>query len=227
MKSFSSEGSTQLSNENRGLSYRPEFKEWVAEHPGVMGKVVKLIEQIPGRETIDEQTSKTRMAEKAEDITEGDIHISHLPQPFSDIFKISVGEDTFFMKRDVYRLMQDTRFGIVGGQGEYTDSLIAKVDLGSDPDIEVIDFQLGYTCDTGENRVAYFISKWEDLKTADVYLDDPNFPESERVELQRKVDKAVHLFEIYRDIKPSNMFYDSVTKKIKMFDLNMKPWERR
>ena len=213
MKVTGPEGSIQIENQNRALSYRTEFKHWVKENPGVIARVVKLIEKILSNNL---EVTENRLVDE-------NIHIIHKKQPYSDIFEVTIGQDKFFIKRDEERLRNTSSVYRVGGQKEYTDSLIAKIDLGDDPDIEIIDFQLGYSDKNKKRPINYFVSKWKDLKTVSQCLDDPDSSVEEKEEIIRKVSRAKWLFQIYQDIKTDNMFYNPVTRKIVMFDLNINP----
>ncbi|MBU0998966.1 hypothetical protein KKG24_01475 [Patescibacteria group bacterium] len=213
MKEIGQEGSIQLCNSSRGLSYRPEFKDWLKKHPRAMSRVASLIEEM-----IIHVPRGLR-----DELTEGDIKVIYINKPkYSDVFKVIVGKDKFFVKRDQGRLQM---FGVhlVGGQSEYSDSVLVKHQLKDDPDIEVIDFQLGYTNHNDKNPIAYFVSKWEELETVGKYLSNPNLKIEERQEIKNKVAKVRRLFSEFHDINMENMFYNPNTKKIKMFDLNIDP----
>jgi len=202
----------QLENVNRGMSYRPEFKEWVKEHPKAMAKAVRLIEKL----------AELGSRSNGDASFEGDVRVTHMKQPFSDVFKVAVGPDTFFVKRDKERL-NIPGVHTVGGQSEYSDSLLARNGLKDDPDIDVVDFKLGYTSKDPKNPIAYFVSTWEDLQTVGEYMRDPNLDPQEKLQIEQKIKKAQRLFAEFHDVDVTNMFYDPTTKKIKMFDLNMNP----
>ncbi|OGI90230.1 hypothetical protein A2911_02400 [Candidatus Nomurabacteria bacterium RIFCSPLOWO2_01_FULL_40_15] len=212
MKITGPEGSIQPQKGKHGLSYHPEFKVWLKEHPHAMSQVAGLIEKI-----IDHNPQNAGY-----ELSEGNVRVVFIRATFSHLFKVIIGENIFFVKRDKARLQMPGVFP-VGGQGEYTDSAIAKEGLKNDPDIEIIDFQLGYTREDAKHPVAYFVSRWEELQTVTGYLSNPNIKPEEKKEIEAKVTKAFRLFQTYHDVSTKNMFYDPRTKKIKMFDLNENP----
>lgn len=213
MKEIWPDGSIYLSKSNGkdGWTYRPEFKNWLKEHPQAMSKVVKLIDKI----------IQIPRAERKGGEQEGDVQVIPFNSPYSDIFKVVVGSDKFFVKRDQER-MNISGVPPVGGQVEYYGSAIAKEDLGEDPDVEIIDFQLAYTNRRDyNNRFGYFVSRWEDLETIDKYLTNPDLSSAEKSEIEAKILRVKRLFSAYHDVKPENMFYNPKNKKIVMFDLNI------
>lgn len=210
------EGSIFRQNKDRALTYSPDFKEWVKNHPGFLLKAEKLIEDFVAGKLPNTD---------GDIVSEGDIKIVHKKQPYSDIFEVTIGEDKFFVKRDSGKRLKDQLIKSfrVGGTNEYADSLTARLGLKDDPDIEVIDFQLGYNNNDEENPIKYFVSRWEDLKTCSEYIEEGNLSDEVKSELVRKIEKAQRLFREYQDIRPENMFYNPITKKIVMFDLNLFP----
>lgn len=214
MKEKGPEGSIYLSNDKHGFGYKPEFKDWLKEHPHAMAKVAALIEEM-----INNVPRELR-----NELSDGDIKVIYLDNGgYSDCFKVIIGEDKFFIKRDQKR-MNLVGIHSVGGLGEYADTAYAKHRLKNNPDIEVIDSQLGYTKNEYKNRLGYFVSKWEDMETVSEHLARPNLTPEEIKEIKEKLEKVRKLFHSFHDIKPENMFYNPKNKKIMMFDLNENPY---
>lgn len=204
MKEIGPDDSVQITKGKHGLSYSPEFKNWLKQHPRAMSQVADLIEKIIYNKEKD----------TGYELTEGDIKVIYSERPYSDIFEVTVGNDKFFVKRDSSRKVSST-----GGQFEYNSSMLAKERLNNYPDIETINFQLGYT--NKDSNIAYFVSKWEDLESVEDYLSRSDLKSEERKEIKEKLCRIMEIFPDFSDVKKYNMFYDPNTKKIKMFDLNI------
>ena len=203
MKMVTPEGSINLNRGKHSFSFHQEFKDWLKKHPKAMSKVASLIEKIISN--VSQYTGQS--------LEEGDIKVVYTKRAYSDVFKVSVGEDNFFVKRDHLR-------SSIGGQKEYLSSVAFKENFKNDPDIEVIDFQLGYTNADPNHPITYFVSKWEDLETVAEYLKRSDLEPKDKKDIEDKVTKARGPSFNYYDIKAENMCYDPKTKKIKIFDIN-------
>jgi hypothetical protein len=100
-------------------------------------------------------------------------------------------------------------------------SAVARRLLAGVPDVEVVDFQFGY--EDKDRHEKYFVSKWiEGLeRVSQIPLNSPDATHVEQV-MDRiyailKEDKN----EIFFDVLEANAFYDSQTKKVILFDLNL------
>lgn len=139
------------------------------------------------------------------------------PNAHSDYYKLAIKNKDFFIKKST-----DTWNP---GHNEFKSSLkaleIAK-ELG---DVEIVDFQLGYT----DKNASYFVSRWIDLSEyvrLDVYLwekfegYDCFSPQSQSVKKRFKV--IAEKFKQWFDFGEVNCFYNPNIHKFLLLDLSQK-----
>jgi len=221
--------------EKRDIAYTADFKKWVEEHEGAMSAAVFLIEDIESKlANLDKRSQAYQQLNKAfwdgvsfpdHDILErvfdkDGVKVSLKVFKGSHIYKVVVGEDAFFVKREDRTRSDGVMSGKVGGYVEVKSSASAKDLLKNIEGVEVIDFKLGY--ENKKEKVRYFVSRWEpDFKKIS---EDDTFESIEKQEKDRLrllMDQIRNILgSSFIEIAEHNMFYDKKRKKIIIYDLN-------
>jgi hypothetical protein len=131
-------------------------------------------------------------------------------------YLVEIGKERFFVKRE------DNLPSFI--DNEFNSTKKARELLKDLPWIEIIDEQLGYKKD----NILIFVSKWDDRLDErkrihlDSYLklikENPNKIE-EREEIFDKIKMIQFRLSGFIDVNSQNMYYDTETKKIILFDL--------
>ncbi len=195
--------------EKKKLIYDTEFKEWINKNPEIIKSFKEFLKQFYS--TLDEDLqigSFFQVGNLCVELLRRSNRTNHLGV-FST-FKITVGRVSYFVKVE---REQD----VLQGFGEFKSTRHAKARLKNIPWVEVIESQLGYQDSEGRS---YFVSKWKDLPTARKVLLLDEIGAEERSDLENKIVEIRRLLPDFFEISEKNMFYDSVTKKIILYDLD-------
>lgn len=190
--------------ESRALSYVDEFREFIAEHPGAMRTVLKLIGKI--EEGIG-LYKKSAFSEKEVSV------VLFQERPRSRCYKINVDGKSYFLKKEF-------KYPCRGGNDEFLSCRKAEELIEGLDGVKVIDYQLGYS-DQNNN---YFVSKWMDLPTVSACVwgtKGKQVPQEKRDELMARANAVMRrLCPSFYDVMDYNMLYDEQTNMIYLFDLH-------
>lgn len=138
----------------------------------------------------------------------------------SHYYRASMDENDYFIKEVSVKQLKD--YG--GGAGEIRAMIKAKELLKDFPDVEIMDYQLGYQ----GNRKTFLIAKYNQVLETNMgeYLDslEDNKELEKMLLLKHRVEEIAKILRPYFfEIKYQNMAYDEKTDKVIIFDLMEKP----
>lgn len=180
--------------QSRSLAYTPELKASLEMRPGIIKQVLKLVK------TLESQPEGASVEENGLTVT------YFQKRNWSQNFKIESLGETYFLRKELGR---GTGYKAMDSFAE------AKRRIGNRNDVRLIDSQLGYTDNEGND---YFVAKWENLPTMADYLGQ-DLSDTEREEIAEKLGFVYDTLEDYKDVTTSNMFYDPEHKQVVLFDL--------
>ncbi len=191
-----------IKGQTREIAYSNDFKNWVREHPQALSKVLGCINQV--------LISKEEGTYKVDHAEFDDTSVDLINHGFGDSFKVRVRNDSFFVKRDNFRES--------GGVKEFESSMKAKDKLKGLFNVEVVEYQLGYTNKkTGEK---YYVARWvSGMEKAEKHAFIPDVNPNGNRELSNRIDVIKERLKGFWDVNAGNMFYDPKSKKILVFDL--------
>ena len=221
-------------NENRKLAYVSEFKDWIKEHPGALSTARKLIEMVETQAPTEELNEwwnfypdkgfTHKFFNKAFTEDEISVFLTHWSQEGSHGYRVIVGEDEFFVKRE-----QGKRelFGKMGGYEEGLDTIRAKELLAAQSGVDVVDFMLAY--EDKQKDIRYFVAPWVNMPLLIDFLSKKELSSDVKNELAARFKRAAEILETpdekglgYFEVLDTNAFYDQENDKIILFDLNRK-----
>ena len=188
-------------NKTRGLGYTELFKKLVKENPGLISALLKLDDELKIEgQSFEENGLKARLI---------------LKKSSCDFYELAAGGTKLFVKVD-HRSNN-------GGYSEFVSSkqLRDRPELEDVPWVEVLDYYLGYT--KGNKKI--FISRWRDLVILKEYLYNRDCPidPAEREDLENKIAYLKSRFMgQFADFNEHNMFYDPQSRKIIIFDIELR-----
>lgn len=207
-----------IEKKSGSLGYTMEFKKIIAELPGIIGTVKKLLK------TIEQKIGATEYA--------GEVCLEVIQKrKNSDIYKVTVDGKTVFLK-----ISRKDRYYGPGGYDEFKSSIKASDILtkakqkdNSLKDVEIINYLLGYT----DKKNDYYVSEWIDsLLPMDEYRkqlkekskrtnDNTKKTECSKkiIALDKLEAKIKQLLEGFGDVRDVNMFFDDKNGKLFLFDL--------
>lgn len=202
-----------LKEPKRALEYVDEFKEIIREHPGIM-RTFKSLEK---------QADKSLMENgQWEQSFEEDGVTIKLLDSLGKYVKADIEGNSYFIKREKGHYSKTIPSY---GADEFRSTNLLKKMVENEPDVETVDFQLGYQDDEG---TTYFISKWVYAPRMREYLLQLSAASEEGDEEARKLREAlvkrVSTLDTFLkeqgfvDISENNMFYEPETGKIMLFD---------
>ena len=194
--------------ETRKLVYGVDFRQWMKEHPEA---VKDFLDFVNGEEFTDSkegdviETDKMRVT-----VLQKEQMDQHTDEDRGPRFKFEVEGEIFFIKMEKVWAK---------GHEEAMSTERARKLLKNIPKVEIYEPQLGYQTDTQ----SFFVSKWIDLPLLRIYMDklsDDNKKEkAERHRLYLRSLEITKVLEEFHDANFLNMFYDSDTDTIILFDI--------
>lgn len=207
-----------LEEPHRELEYADEFKEFIADNPGVLKRFLVLEKQIDERE-YDGELDHNDVVE------DGGLKISFVTKVKkeasrpADYMKVEIGDHAFFVKRVIGQkhYPKITRPLDEKESLEKASEVLQKLD-----NVKVVDFQLAYQ--DKKNRL-YYVSKFLDFPRLNDYIWKKRSENMENIaptaELFRRAGEITDLLykESFYDVHAENMLYDEETDTIYVFDV--------
>lgn len=201
------------------LEYTPDFKETIANNPGALKSFLKLEKEIIAKEKAgnldiegeevfqDGVVTVTPLYEYIEMSNSFLKQKEYEPKGMGSYLKAELGDEKYFVKT------VPAYFDKVMGVEEFQTLKRARDVLKDFPDVEVLDFQLGYQ----DKDKTYFVAKWIDFPKVDEVGDlHPGlFDRAKEIENLLEENGFV-------DGHSGNMFYDEKTGKIYIYDISEK-----
>ena len=194
----------------RQLGYTVEFKEMLKDHPKAMHHVIEMVKDFEEDFTRrSDEDSEPLLPKEKEGVV---VRFLSSGGEGRQHYQVAVGHHVFFLKTTDTILLYEAGLETQNGYEEFSSAQRAREILASLPDVEIVEYHLGYSSDTQK----FVLSKWYDNLT--LLSDSP----ARRASLQDRVEEIQTLLldAGFEDVEDYNMAYDEKKKKIILFDLN-------
>lgn len=208
------------SKEQKGIAVTEDFRNLLKEYPHAIAVILSLV----GKITKDQLSVADGNIKVNQVYTEVDKKIGTGKQT-SDIYKVEIGNHAFFMKTQNKEYAK--RFG--GGLHEFTSRIKLKELFKDIPNVEIIDYKLGYT----GKKNKYFISTWiehsDDIVEMDRFINlDYKLHQEKSRELSDRTTQITDNLRDFYELDIQNFLYDIKRDTILIQDTQLikKDWRK-